>query len=241
MPTALIIDGAALFARAYYVDTEDPVRSVIRSARTLLERVAPDLLLWAWDGENRKSEKARKPKPPQYAQAMTAARLDLCDRYGGEMCVAKEGEADDVIASAAVNERRRGNDVVIATSDGDLDYLCVTGIRVYSLIDKSYKEKDAILKKWGVSKLAHIPLVKAMVGDAGDGIKGVPGIGKVKATQIYESCVTPNMKFEEAKKWIESALAPGQREDYAYALEAVILYTNCQVPDAQPCNAPRDY
>ena len=151
------------------------------------------------------------------------------------MKVAEDGEADDVIASAAVQERRNGNNVVIATSDGDMDYLSVEGIRIYSLVDKAYKDKATILQKWGVSKLSHIPLVKAMVGDTGDGIQGVPGIGKVKATRLYESCVTPDMKFEAARKAIESVLSSAQLPDYTESLEAVMLYTGLSVPFAEAC------
>jgi DNA polymerase-1 len=233
--TTLIIDGAALFARAFFVDMEDPVFSVKRSARTVLHRVAPDLLLWAWDGETRKSDKAHKPKPPQYAIAMAEARKMLEDTYGGVTCVATAGEADDVIASAVVQELRHRNAVVIATSDGDMDYLCVDGVRIYSLVDKTYKDKTTILKKWGVAKLAHIPLVKALVGDTGDGIAGVPGIGKVKALKLYASAVTPDMKFDPARKAITAALLPGQRADYATAIEAVMLYTHLPVPLAESC------
>ena len=233
--TTLIIDGAALFARAFFVDMEDPIFSVKRSARTILHRICPDLLLWAWDGETRKSDKAHKPKPPQYAMAMAEARSVLEESYGGAVCVATEGEADDVIASAVVQELGRRNTVIIATSDGDMDYLCVEGVRIYSLVDKAFKDKASILKKWGVAKLAHIPLVKALVGDTGDGIAGVPGIGKVKASKLYESAVTPDMKFEPARKAIEAALLPGQRADYEAALGAVMLYTHLSVPLAETC------
>ena len=229
---SLIIDGPSLFARAFFADQQDSIRVVKNSARNVIDRVNPDLLMWAWDGENRKSEKRHGFKPSEYGVKSTEAMGYLKNVYGGVSYVAQEGEADDVIASAAVQEMRSGNSVVIATTDGDMDYLSVNGIRVYDIAKKAYRNKEDILLKWGVRKLCHIPLVKAMVGDGGDGIPGVSRVGKKTAASIYAEKCNDTQTFAEAKESIRSKFTGQDLIDFDTALRAVMLYTTLSVPAA---------
>ena len=233
MRTALVIDGPSMFARAYYVAPDNPYVGLTGTVRNLFDRTDPDLLLWAWDGDHRKSAKNRKDKPADYKAALAAARRQLHSQFGGTLVIS-DGEADDACASAAVQERKAGNSVVIVTSDGDMEYLCVDGIRVYDLVNKRFKTREDVLAKWHVHRLSHVPLVKSMVGDSGDGIGGVQGIGIKKACKLYADTVSSSMAFEAARQSVRSALSETQRDEFDDALRAIMLYTDLEIPRATP-------
>jgi len=239
--TALLIDGAAMFARVYFACDGTPrLRDFVTTAKNVIDRIEPDVLLWAWDGEHRKSSKVRAPKPDGYHLMIAEYRKGIGDALGGRTVIAEEGEADDVLASAAVQERADGHDVVIATSDNDLDYLCVSGIRIFSLVARGFKDKDDVLAKWGVYRLSHVPALRAVIGDTGDGIKGVHGMGIKRAQALYAK-VTDGMSFDDARAAIRGQLSTAQKAEYDEALAAIVLYTNLRVPRAIPPRVTNRY
>ena len=93
-------------------------------------------------------------------------------------------EADDALATAA---RRWRNDVAqvrILSPDKDLGQ-CVTGNRVVQVdrIRKRVIDEDGVRAKHGCDP-ASIPDWLALVGDAADGIPGVPGFGAKTAAAL---------------------------------------------------------
>jgi DNA polymerase-1 len=100
-------------------------------------------------------------------------------------------EADDLIAAYAVQARRAGADVVVATNDKDILQLVGEGISIYSTVKNDLKDGEsfalldaaAVRGKWGVEP-AHIADVLALTGDSSDNIPGVPGIGEKTAAAL---------------------------------------------------------
>ena len=97
-----------------------------------------------------------------------------------------ELEADDALASAAVNARedKSVRRVSIWTPDKDLAQ-CVRGDRVVQVDRRTQKIRDAVgvREKFGVEP-ALIPDFLALVGDAADGYPGIAGIGSVGAARL---------------------------------------------------------
>lgn len=85
--------------------------------------------------------------------------------------VADGCEADDMLGA------RQTNDTIICTIDKDLDQ--IPGLH-YNFVKK---EKYEISEEDAYRFFCY----QLMVGDPSDGIKGVPGIGKVKANKLLES------------------------------------------------------
>lgn len=87
-----------------------------------------------------------------------------------------EHEADDALATAAVQFRDQVDEVRILTADKDLGQV-VGGnvIQVDSVRDRIFDE-DGVLERLGVPPEAVVDHL-ALVGDTADGIPGVPGIG----------------------------------------------------------------
>ena len=97
-----------------------------------------------------------------------------------------ELEADDALASAAhlASKDKKVQKVAIWTPDKDLAQ-CVRGTRVVQIDGRRKTIRDAvgIREKFGVSPQL-IPDLLALVGDAADGYRGIPGIGARTAAQL---------------------------------------------------------
>ena len=96
----------------------------------------------------------------------------------------EEHEADDQLASAAVQLADQVGQVRVLTPDKDLAQV-VTGSRIVQ-VDRSRKtvrDEAAVVERFGVVPAA-IPDLLALVGDDADGIPGVPGIGARSAAAL---------------------------------------------------------
>ena len=102
-------------------------------------------------------------------------------------CIEKQGyEADDLIATYALQALEAGADVTIVSSDKDLMQLVRPGIRMYDTMKKKVIAEEGVIEKFGVPPEKVIE-VQALIGDTSDNVPGVPGIGvKTAALLINE-------------------------------------------------------
>ncbi len=102
-------------------------------------------------------------------------------------CVEQEGyEADDIIATYAVEALKAGADVTIVSSDKDLMQLVRPGIRMYDTMKNKVIGEAEVLERFGVPP-GKVIEVQALIGDSTDNVPGVPGIGvKTAALLINE-------------------------------------------------------
>lgn len=92
-------------------------------------------------------------------------------------------EADDLLGLFAGATMRQGGEAIIFTNDKDLHQVICAGVRV---VDPhkgviSYSDLNDL---WGFDIPTKIPQFLAVTGDASDGVKGVPRMGKVRALKI---------------------------------------------------------
>jgi 5'-3' exonuclease len=155
-----------------------------------------------------------------------------------------EFEADDAIATAAV--RWAGADgvdqVVICSPDKDFAQ-CVKGTRVVRLDRRrrSVIDEDGVLAKYGVPPSA-IPDWLALVGDAADGIPGIPGWGEKSAAHVLRhfgriedipddpACWPPGLR---SCGTLAACLAE-RRSDLALYKTLATLRTDVPQPEALP-------
>jgi 5'-3' exonuclease len=95
-----------------------------------------------------------------------------------------EFEADDAIATAAVRWVDDVDQVVICTPDKDLTQV-VLGDRIveYNRREQKILDEEAVFEKFGV-RPESIPDYLALVGDAADGVPGIPGWGAKSAGAV---------------------------------------------------------
>ena len=94
-------------------------------------------------------------------------------------------EADDLIASYAVEAARQGARVTIVSSDKDLMQLVGNGIDMVDTMKDKFIGPDEVVEKFGVAPNRVID-VQALAGDSADNVPGVPGIGIKTAAQLIE-------------------------------------------------------
>jgi DNA polymerase-1 len=102
-------------------------------------------------------------------------------------CIEKEGfEADDLIATYALQAVAAGADVTIVSSDKDLMQIVRPGIVMYDTMKNKVISEEGVIEKFGVPPEKVIE-VQALMGDSSDNVPGVPGIGiKTAALLINE-------------------------------------------------------
>lgn len=113
---------------------------------------------------------------PLAEEAMEAIGVVVWQNY--------EFEADDALATAAVRWVEEVDQVVIVSPDKDLTQVIV-GDRIvsYNRREQMIMNEDGVVEKFGVHP-ESIPDYLALVGDAADGVPGLPGWGKKSAATV---------------------------------------------------------
>jgi DNA polymerase-1 len=92
-------------------------------------------------------------------------------------------EADDIIGTLAKRAEKEGYQVLISTGDKDMAQLVTDKVT----LEDSFKDKpmdvDGVIEKFGVRPDQIIDYLTLM-GDASDGIRGVPGVGAKTAAKL---------------------------------------------------------
>ncbi|MEM7242736.1 MAG: DNA polymerase I [Pseudomonadota bacterium] len=102
-------------------------------------------------------------------------------------CLEIEGyEADDIMATLAVQARDAGARVTIVSSDKDLMQIVGGGVEMFDAMKNRRMGPEAVEEKFGVGPNKVID-VQALAGDSVDNVPGAPGIGvKTAALLINE-------------------------------------------------------
>ena len=102
-------------------------------------------------------------------------------------CKEKEGyEADDIIATLAVQARAAGGRCTIISSDKDLMQLVGDGVEMLDAMKNKRIDREGVFEKFGVYP-ERVVDVQALAGDSVDNVPGAPGIGiKTAALLINE-------------------------------------------------------
>jgi len=114
-------------------------------------------------------------------------------------------EADDVIGiiATSLSTDKRCSNVYCLSNDRDMFQL-PDGKKVYCLVPKNGKlnvlDPDGVKDSIGVLP-GKVPWLKALAGDPSDNIKGMAGIGPVKAKQLLIAGVNPSLE-----NWLEHPL-----------------------------------
>lgn len=144
---------------------------------------------------NRHKKRADKPASPMDQAFANDFKpqfelfLELCRKSGIPYLRIENVEADDIIATAALNFAPVFDQVVIVSADHDLHQLIRPNIIVvkpsisYRDIEEEIYTVDSIVDQWGVEP-RRLPEIWALMGDKGDNVKGIPGIGPKKATKL---------------------------------------------------------
>ncbi len=119
-----------------------------------------------------------RPQMPLTREATRAFNIS-CEEIEGY-------EADDIIATLAVQARDAGGVVTIISSDKDLMQIVGDGVEMFDAMKRRKIDKDGVFEKFGVFP-DRVVDIQALAGDSIDNVPGAPGIGvKTAALLINE-------------------------------------------------------
>ncbi|MDA1092490.1 MAG: DNA polymerase I [Acidobacteria bacterium] len=196
----LLIDGNNQMYRAYHAihDLTGPdgrstnaVYGFITMLRKLISDQRPEHIAAAFDvrGPTFRNEldgdyKANRRPMPEDLREQVAGVHDACEALGVPTVTCQGFEADDVIGTLATRAAWGGADVVIVTGDKDFFQLVSDRIRIFNPKDDgTWYDADGVREKFGVGPEQVVDML-ALMGDASDNIKGVPGIGAKGAREL---------------------------------------------------------
>ena len=146
--------------------------------------------------------KANRPPPPEDLRPQFPIIRDATRAFGLP-CIEMEGyEADDLMATYAVQAAAQGARVTIVSSDKDLMQLVGDGVDMLDPMKNVEIGPDEVFKKFGVAPDKVID-VQALAGDSVDNVPGAPGIGVKTAAQLiteYGDLDTLLERAEEIKQ-----------------------------------------
>jgi DNA polymerase-1 len=203
--TLLLIDGHAMFHRAYHALTEEmstrsgePTNATYGFTRMLLDvlrTTQPDYVAVAFDRpaptfRHREfhAYKAQRPPLPDSMRPQFTRVRQIIAAFNIPIYEVDGYEGDDILGTLAAQATRRSLQTTIAT--GDLDTLQLVGPQVRVTFARQPRRGEMeVYDEWAVQarygfSANKLPDYKALVGDTSDNIPGVPGIGAKTASKL---------------------------------------------------------
>lgn len=201
----LVVDGYNLVFRSFFAIPHlsradgfptNAIHGWVRSLWRLADEEKPDEILVVFDlGDDPQKlallpgYKGDRAEMPEELRRQIPVIKELTRRLGADLVEIAEVEADDIIGSYAVRLALDNHQVLIVSSDKDFAQ-CVGG-QVMMMVPPATASAKAgwtrldatgVKEKFGVTP-EQIPDYLALVGDAIDGIPGVPGVGPKTAAK----------------------------------------------------------
>ena len=247
-PTLFLVDGNNQMYRAYHAirgltgpdgRSTNAVYGFVTMLRKLINDHRPEFIAASFDlaGPTFRDELAadykanRAPMPPDLAEQIPLVHR-ACEALGVPMLAVPGFEADDVIGTIARRAEAQGYGVAIVTGDKDFFQLVGDDIRVFNPRDEgTWYDAAGVKEKFGVAP-DQVVDVLALMGDAIDNVKGVPGIGEKGALQLIGEHGTLDALLERAadvpQKKYREALA-GHADEARSSRELLRIHTNVPV------------
>ncbi len=233
----MLVDGHSLMNRAFYglagrqnLTAADgtPTGAVFAFLNMLLsysENLEPDLIVTAFDhsGPTFRHEmfteyKAGRKAMPEDLSLQIPLAKEMLDYLGIPRWELAGYEADDLIGTLAKKAKGQGFEVTIVSGDKDLFQLIDEKIKVLLPVTRGgstvQESMDllALQEKYGLEPWQIIDL-KALMGDASDGIPGIRGIGEKTALKLlhdYKDLKTVLNQADSIKGAVGKKIQEGQ-------------------------------
>lgn len=199
MPPFVLVDGSYFLFRAFHalppLTTStglqtNAIRGAISAIQKLMRRVQPTHMAVIFDTPEPTFRhalspiyKGDRPSMPEELSQQIPYLHNLIRALGIPLHVLPGAEADDIIGTLAKRAEKEGYQVLISTGDKDMAQLVTDKVT----LEDSFKDKpmdvNGVFEKFGVWPNQIIDYLTLM-GDASDGIMGVPGVGAKTAAKL---------------------------------------------------------
>ena len=201
----VLFDGNALIHRAYHAlppltDRSGEIVNAVYGFTSMLlkvlEEIDPEYAAVAFDKKaptfrHKISDvyKANRPETPEDLAPQFDKVRHLVKAFNLPLFEMDGFEADDILGTLSNQAKNTGVEVIIVTGDADVMQLVSPGVRIlYPKTGRQFSDtilygEEEVEAKFGV-KPELVADYKALVGDASDNIRGVPGIGPKTAVKL---------------------------------------------------------
>jgi len=200
-PRLLLVDGHYYLYRSFFAirwlsnskgEPTNAIYGFVKALRRMISDLKPDHAAVIWDAglPERRTQlqpeyKQHREEMPDELEVQQEPIQHIVPLLGVASVFLENHEADDLIASYAIEASRLGMECVIATNDKDILQVVREDVSIYSTAKADVGEGVLgfkllgvadVREKWGVDP-ERIADVLALTGDAADNISGVPGVG----------------------------------------------------------------
>ncbi|PNK61112.1 DNA polymerase I [Psychrobacter sp. FDAARGOS_221] len=199
-PPFILVDGSYYLFRTYHALpktmmntqglTTNAIRGTLNALLKVMRRYNPTHMAVCFDTKSptfrhtmSEEYKANRPKmDPELAEQIPYIHR-LVRALGIPLLRIEGAEADDIIGTLTQRAVAEGHHVVISTGDKDMAQLVNDCVILEDSFTGKVTDVQGVKERFGIKPAQMIDYLTLM-GDASDGIKGVPGIGKKTAEKL---------------------------------------------------------
>ncbi|QER40480.1 DNA polymerase I [Acinetobacter suaedae] len=199
MPPFVLVDGSYFLFRAFHalppLTTStglhtNAIRGAISAIQKLMRRTQPTHMAVIFDTPEPTFRhklspiyKGDRPSMPEELSQQIPYLHALIKALGIPLYSLPGAEADDIIGTLAKRAVQEGHHVLISTGDKDMAQLVNPHVKLEDSFKERVLDEAGVLEKFGVHPHQIIDYLTLM-GDASDGIMGVPGVGAKTAAKL---------------------------------------------------------
>lgn len=199
MPPFVLVDGSYFLFRAFHalppLTTStglhtNAIRGAISAIQKLMRRTQPTHMAVIFDTPEPTFRhklspiyKGDRPSMPEELSQQIPYLHALIKAQGIPLYSLPGAEADDIIGTLTKRALSEGHHVLISTGDKDMAQLVNEHVKLEDSFKERVLDEAGVFEKFGVHPHQIIDYLTLM-GDASDGIMGVPGVGAKTAAKL---------------------------------------------------------
>ncbi len=188
----ILVDGSSYLYRAFHAlpklasssgEPTGAVYGVINMIRRLLADHDPGYVAIVFDAKGKTFRhhlypqyKATRPPMPDELRQQIPVLHELIRALGLPLLIIDDVEADDVIATLALQASEQGLDTIVSTGDKDLAQIVNNHVSLVDTMRNTVYDRDAVENKYGVPPERIVDYL-ALIGDTSDNVPGVAKVG----------------------------------------------------------------
>ena len=192
-PPVILVDGSYYLFRCFHglpplsnsqgLPT-NAIRGVLNALNKLIKKYHPTHMAVAFDTKaptfrHNLSEayKAHRPPMDEALRIQIPYIHEMIEKLGIALIKIDGFEADDIIGTLAYQACQQGHRVIISTGDKDMAQLVNDCVMLEDSFTGKLTDNAGVIEKFGVTS-EQIADYLALMGDASDGISGIPKVGQ---------------------------------------------------------------
>ncbi len=194
----ILIDGSSYLYRAFFAlpslsnskgQPTGAIYGVLNMLRKIVNDYQPEHFAVVFDAKGKTFRddlfvqyKSHRPPMPDDLKSQIAPLQEIVSAMGFPMLIIDGVEADDVIATLAVQAEKNNMTTLISTGDKDITQLVNQHITCINTMTNTLLDREGVIKKFGVPPELIIDYL-SLVGDKTDNVPGVPNVGPKTAVK----------------------------------------------------------